>query len=192
MFTADWLTALKRKWPFADRGQGLVEYALILVLVAIVVILVVGLLGDEIKGVFCNVVAELGDNPPDIAACQPAPPEAPPEEEEEEEERSEVICMGVSNGQTVSGSIVFEAVINDVQGLGTNYVDIFVDGLRDPFNPAGGRREWVYHYCLRGPDSGCTGFDTHALSNGSHTIRAVAYWGDGTTAECSVTFNVDN
>ena len=45
---------------FKEKGQGLVEYALILVLIAIVVIVVLGLLGDEVSGVFQKIVDELG------------------------------------------------------------------------------------------------------------------------------------
>lgn len=41
------------------EGQGLVEYALILVLVAIVVIAVLTLLGEGVSGVFTNVVNAL-------------------------------------------------------------------------------------------------------------------------------------
>lgn len=40
----------------AEKGQGLVEYALILVLVAIVVIVILALLGPAIGQVFSNVV----------------------------------------------------------------------------------------------------------------------------------------
>jgi pilus assembly protein Flp/PilA len=42
------------------KGQGLVEYALILVLVSIVVIVVLLTMGRQIKNVFSNVVAALG------------------------------------------------------------------------------------------------------------------------------------
>jgi pilus assembly protein Flp/PilA len=42
-----------------EKGQGLVEYALILVLVAIVVIVVVALLGNSITNVFQNIVNAL-------------------------------------------------------------------------------------------------------------------------------------
>lgn len=42
-----------------EEGQGLVEYALILVLVAIAVIVVLGLLGTEINNVFNQVVTTL-------------------------------------------------------------------------------------------------------------------------------------
>lgn len=42
-----------------QEGQGLVEYALILVLVAIVVIAILLLLGPVVGNVFSNVVANL-------------------------------------------------------------------------------------------------------------------------------------
>jgi pilus assembly protein Flp/PilA len=39
-----------------EKGQGLVEYALILVLVAVVVIVILALLGPVIGNVFSNIV----------------------------------------------------------------------------------------------------------------------------------------
>jgi pilus assembly protein Flp/PilA len=42
-----------------EEGQGLVEYALILVLVAIVVIAILTLLGPTIGNVFSNIVGNL-------------------------------------------------------------------------------------------------------------------------------------
>ncbi len=42
-----------------EEGQGLVEYALILVLVAIVVIVVLGLLGEQVSTVFSNITNAL-------------------------------------------------------------------------------------------------------------------------------------
>jgi pilus assembly protein Flp/PilA len=41
-------------------GQGMVEYALILVLVSIVVIVILLTMGNQINNVFSNVVAALG------------------------------------------------------------------------------------------------------------------------------------
>ncbi len=41
-------------------GQGMVEYALILVLVSIVVIVILLIMGNQIQNVFSNVVAALG------------------------------------------------------------------------------------------------------------------------------------
>lgn len=42
-----------------EAGQGLVEYALILVLVAIVVIVILSLLGPAIGNVFSNIIENL-------------------------------------------------------------------------------------------------------------------------------------
>lgn len=42
-----------------EKGQGLVEYALILVLVAVVVIAVLTILGPAIGNVFTNIIGEL-------------------------------------------------------------------------------------------------------------------------------------
>jgi len=39
-----------------EKGQGLVEYALILVLVAVVVIVILAILGPTIGNVFSNIV----------------------------------------------------------------------------------------------------------------------------------------
>ncbi len=43
-----------------EKGQGLVEYALILVLVAVVVIVVLTLLGPLIGNVFSEIISGLG------------------------------------------------------------------------------------------------------------------------------------
>ncbi len=42
-----------------ERGQGLVEYALILVLVAVVVIVILALLGPAIGNVFSNIISAI-------------------------------------------------------------------------------------------------------------------------------------
>ncbi len=42
-----------------EDGQGLVEYALILVLVAVVVIVILALLGPAIGNVFSNIVVNI-------------------------------------------------------------------------------------------------------------------------------------
>ncbi len=43
-----------------EEGQGLVEYALILVLVAVVVIAILALLGPQIANVFSQITSGLG------------------------------------------------------------------------------------------------------------------------------------
>jgi pilus assembly protein Flp/PilA len=51
-----------RRWlaTHGQHGQGMVEYALILVLVSIVVIVILLTMGNQIQNVFSNVVAALG------------------------------------------------------------------------------------------------------------------------------------
>ncbi|HUN07670.1 MAG TPA: Flp family type IVb pilin [Aggregatilineales bacterium] len=49
-----WLQHLRK-----TQGQGLVEYALILVLVAIVVIIMLSLIGGGIGNIFSNIVSTL-------------------------------------------------------------------------------------------------------------------------------------
>lgn len=46
--------------PSNEWGQGLVEYALILVLVAIVVIAILAILGPQIGNIFSQVTSGLG------------------------------------------------------------------------------------------------------------------------------------
>ena len=51
---------LFRSTKIGQLGQGMVEYALILVLVSIVVIVILLTMGNQIANVFSNVVAALG------------------------------------------------------------------------------------------------------------------------------------
>jgi pilus assembly protein Flp/PilA len=44
----------------SEEGQGMVEYALILVLIAVVVIAVLIVLGNQVQNVFCNISGGLG------------------------------------------------------------------------------------------------------------------------------------
>ncbi len=48
-----------RKWFRSKKGQGMVEYALILVLIAIVSIAIMGGLGKQINTTFVNVNSSL-------------------------------------------------------------------------------------------------------------------------------------
>jgi Flp pilus assembly pilin Flp len=43
-----------------QRGQAMVEYALIMVLVVIVVIVILIIMGNTVKNMFCNVGGSLG------------------------------------------------------------------------------------------------------------------------------------
>ena len=43
-----------------ERGQSMVEYALILVLIAVVVIAVLIILGNQVANVYCNISGAIG------------------------------------------------------------------------------------------------------------------------------------
>ncbi|MFC1974782.1 Flp family type IVb pilin [Chloroflexota bacterium] len=65
------MISLFKKSP-DERGQGLVEYALILVLVAIVVIAILLLLGPTVGQVFSQVVCSLGAEDCDVVVITKA------------------------------------------------------------------------------------------------------------------------
>jgi pilus assembly protein Flp/PilA len=69
---------LLKATPHAEKGQGLVEYALILVLVSVVVVGILSMLGPSVGAVFSNLVttfdgdavASEGEKPQDGDICQ--------------------------------------------------------------------------------------------------------------------------
>jgi pilus assembly protein Flp/PilA len=54
------MTVLKRLF-YEEDGQGMVEYGLIIALIAVAVIVALGALGGGIKGIFEDVKAKLGE-----------------------------------------------------------------------------------------------------------------------------------
>src|SRR5437868_8630267 len=88
-----------------ERGQGLVEYALILILVAVASIIILSLTGKQVAEKLCDVVLQLGGTAPDsVEACR-----AP-----------RITLDGLAGNETVSGGIVVEATIKNNQGLVTS------------------------------------------------------------------------
>jgi pilus assembly protein Flp/PilA len=61
-----YVTVAQHRYPhrlrLSETGQGLVEYALILVLVSVVVISVLAVVGDQVGGAFCQVINLLSDD----------------------------------------------------------------------------------------------------------------------------------
>ena len=149
----------------APKGQGLVEYALILVLVAIVTIIVVALLGEQIQSVFCEALISLGPNAPDVQACA-----AP-----------HVQCTGDTHA---TGPITLEAIVTDAQGDSTiTHVEFYIDGSLS-------RNEDSPRYCLGGGGATCNTYNVSSLGSGNHTVTAIAYDNDGNTGQCSVNITV--
>jgi pilus assembly protein Flp/PilA len=52
---SDRLDAIRRHPASDEQGQGMVEYALILVLIAVVVIVILTVVGNQVSNVFSNV-----------------------------------------------------------------------------------------------------------------------------------------
>ncbi len=151
-------------------GQGLVEYALLLSLVAIIVAVVVTLLGEQIQDVFCGIVMELDENAPGMNVCK----------------EPHVACVGVSNNSHVNGEINLEAQVRHRKGMADiANVKFYIDGVLT-------NTELVERYCLARGDTTCPNYDISHLSNGAHTIEAIAETEDGLTGQCSVTFTVSN
>ena len=50
----------RARLPFCQRGQSMVEYALILVLIAVVVMVVLGTMGTTIAAKFSSITSALG------------------------------------------------------------------------------------------------------------------------------------
>ncbi len=152
---------IRRKLREKESGQGLVEYALILSLVAVVCVVALAIFGDQLAQTLCKVVWAL-DASAKLPTC----------------ERINVSCGGVS----VSGGYVsVEATVSDT--IGDDNVDrvvFYVDGVVR-------HTESVPKYCFGAGDGSC---GSRSLSSGTHTIRAVAFDAEGNSGYCEVTVNV--
>ena len=60
MRIAELIRLLVGRWFDSERGQSMVEYALILVLIAVVVIAVLIVVGNQIQNTFCNISGAIG------------------------------------------------------------------------------------------------------------------------------------
>jgi Flp pilus assembly pilin Flp len=161
-----------------ESGQGLVEYALILILVSVAIIVVLSLAGKQIAEKLCDVVIQLGGTAPDsVTACR-----AP-----------RITLEGIAGNETVSRYINVEAVIKNNHGLVTDYtahsmhVDFYMGGVLV-------ESETGWRYCLGGGTDGgpaCNDYDTIGMSSGQHTLHVVATdTTTGLTGETSINFTV--
>ncbi|MBZ0306453.1 MAG: hypothetical protein K8I82_10330 [Anaerolineae bacterium] len=151
-----------------EKGQGLGEYALIISLVAVVVVVILGVFGEELLQVYCKIVFTV-DPAVEAPMC----------------EKLSVQCSGLSGG-TISGNITFEALVTDTAGEDdVARVEFELDGTSF-------RQENEGRWCFNGGDSSCKPFNTRTIPNGQHTFRAVAYDAEGNAGYCEVTVNVQN
>jgi pilus assembly protein Flp/PilA len=59
-----WRALAGYRWPRERDGQGLIEYALIILLVALVVIVMLAVLGTQLNSVFSNITTSLENATP--------------------------------------------------------------------------------------------------------------------------------
>ena len=151
----------KGKHRILERGQGLVEYALILVLAAIVVVLVLGLFGERIRNFYCEVVLSIAPDM-DAPACN----------------QINVSCHLSSK---VGNNIYMDAVVVDKAGKDdVKTVDWYDNGKYV-------RTEYNVKYCLGSGDGQCA---PYAATNGSHKFSAIVKDAEGHTGSCSRTVTV--
>jgi pilus assembly protein Flp/PilA len=148
-----------------ERGAGLVEYALILVLVSIVSIGALTLTGGKIQQIFCEVTNKLN-----LAGGSGGPTGS-----------FNMTLAGATNCETNDGKTLdVEAVLPTTTG---NSVAFYIDSTLI-------RTETIYKYCLGGGDGPCDPQDISSYGKGKHTVRVVATNG-GKTAEVSMVFFIN-
>ena len=139
-----------------ERGQGLVEYALLLVLVGLVVIASLVIFGDQVQKTYCRAAFSLDSNI-DAPFCE---------------------ALAVSCQVQTSSPFRLEAVVTDNAGDNNVtqvqfYLDDFLYNTEDE-----------YKYCLQdGNGPLCVAY---MGPHGTHTFTAVAFDADGNTGRCSI------
>ena len=117
----------KGKHRILERGQSLVEYALILILAAVVVIVVLGVFGERVRKFYCEVVLSIAPDV-DAPACN---------------------TIDVSCNVITSSPLRMEAAVTDNNGDDNiKTVKWHVDGKL--YNT-----EYYVKYCLQSGDGPC-------------------------------------
>jgi pilus assembly protein Flp/PilA len=158
---------LKRR----DReGQGLVEYALILVLVTLVVIAVLTLFGRTIAQTYCSVVYQLNPGSAAVKVCN-----------------TPVLTCQANGHNTNNFSLHVDVIDGDAPDpKAVVRVEFFRDGDTTPF-----RTDSSKEYCF--PSGSTLPCDKIAGSGVSQsdvegrTITAIGYDVDGHTGQCTAT-----
>lgn len=160
--------------PFrGEAGQGLVEYALILSLVAIVVVISLALLGETVSYQFCRIGKSLSMSDDSSESC---------------EEPTVALLINDQGPNTLNVEAdVYDPNADPDDPYGTiDRVEFYID------DTSGGpvQTEYFYRYCLSGNPSGqpCGNYDTGWLSPGQHTVIVMVYLSDGTVTTSEITF----
>lgn len=149
-----------------ERGQSLVEYALVLILVAMIVIVIGIIFGQSVKKTYCQALYSIS---PDVNApgC----------------EGMTVTCttISITSGAVNMAADVssFDLVISDA----TIDVDWYIDGMFL-------RTENFAPFCLGSNTPGFPCDPQQPISPGDHTFTAIARHTEGDTGQCVVDITV--
>ena len=147
-----------------EGGQGLVEYSLILILIAMVVFMSLVFFGQSVRDAYCQIIIGLAPlTDPSEACSEPI-----------------VTLRPLSQGPN---HLNLEAEIYDPDGnpddpYGTiDRVEFYIDDT----NGSPVQTEYHHRYCLSGNSGGepCHNFDTSDLSPGDHTFIVIVYDTEG-------------
>jgi len=166
------------------RGQGLVEYSLILVLVAVTVILITAVLGEDIRQVYCDIVYEL-DSDINAPLCD-APDDVADDADDEEDDDGDVTVTCHPSGGTVSNTTEVRA-----SASGDNPIARVEFTLSGPESTT--RIEYIDKYCAFGGGDGgsaCSSPPGGTLNSGTYTLNAEAFDDEENSSSCSSTFTV--
>jgi Flp pilus assembly pilin Flp len=147
-----------------EGGQGLAEYSLILVLIAISLVTVLMFFGEGVKNVYCSLTHQLpfGVDQTETTSCN----------------KPFVNPTLLDRGP---GYINLEAIVLDPDGDPDNpygaisKVEFYMDS--DIGSPV--QIEYQYKYCLGAGDDPCNNYSIESLSLGDHTVIIKAYDVDG-------------
>lgn len=160
--------------PPREEGQGLVEYGLTLMLVAVVIVGILTLFGDSVKATYCRTTHQISPDA-DLSGPCSAPILMP-----------DLVSQGPNH-------INIEVQIHDPDGDPNNpYAAITqVEFYMDDTNSGPVHTEYHYRYCL-GSNSGlnpCNNYNISGLANGGHTVIILAYDNDGNVGSARYAFS---
>jgi len=156
-----------------EGGQGLTEYAFILVLVALVILGILSFVGQAVAEQFCVLVSELSPSADLSSTCS-----------------KPIVGLGpVDQGP---GYLNLEVDVFDPDGDPDDpYAAIAkVEFYIDDTGGAPVHTEYFYRYCL-GNNSGlnpCNNYNTSGLSAGPHTVFVLVYDTDGNIGRMRYSF----
>ena len=147
-----------------ERGQGLVEYALLLILIALGVVVMLALFGQSVSDTYCRISFELSIATGTSGGCSAPRISLRPHSE------------GPSHLNLEAEVVDPDGDPDDPYGA-IDRVEFYIDDTSS--GPV--QTEHHYRYCLSGNPSGlpCGNFDTSGLSPGDHVIIVIAYDDDG-------------